>query len=362
MSRRLTEKEKRDRLRARGKDLEYNAKQYNTLRKRAKLYEERYLNSKGFRLPDDYYGDEKTAVTLRELNSARAHFSASLMKREATYVISDWKKTTYIKGEGEEIRSGAVEYQQEVNVPTPVTMKSNPVDYINELKENVEKKHTITTDVSGAYYKLLAAMLGKPEVRPGDHNRNVSIPSNGPYDPDDPYNRDYIEWVWKNAKIHNVNLTNDDVLNKFKDFTEHPYTSDDLYNVYSEHRTKNNDAWDAHAQAMGYDQSVMNRIERILNTSYAWQTARKESFYEGGTGGAIDEEWRKLGDQLYRAAEMSMHATKPGEETIVDRIIREVEMGEKTLSEITEIIDQYVEMRDAFNSDQPITKRTDLFA
>lgn len=338
---------KQARLRAQGKDLTYNAVVYERYKKRAEDFAD-YLRMNGFELSEEYQKafnePKKTSVTLSELNSAKALFSRVSMKRDARRVYHEWWKSTTINGVSM-VRSSTA-YNQNVSARAGESFteferwsKQDPnsnkgyADMVQRLKDNVEENHTVSNDILKMYHDLVKAQLGH-EPKPGEVTDSVKIPND--YDPTSDDLATEYQKLWDNNTIKRLNLSNPDVQQKLDRLLKHPYMNEEMYDVYMKHSTKNteellNNYIDPSLVDAGELDSFRDKIEDIMNTSHAWQCAKKNAL----DSDQVQENWFDIGNSVALAI-------STGDQSFIDEIIRDIKNEQTTAENIAKKIDDYM--------------------
>jgi len=349
------ENAKQTKLREQGRDLAYNAVVYERYKKRAKDFAD-YLRIDGFELSNEYQRafnePEKTSVTLSELNSAKAFFSRVSMKRDARRVYHEWWKSTTINGVSM-VRSSTA-YNQNVNARAGESYadferwsKQDPnsnkgyADMVQRLKDNVEENHTVSNDILKMYHDLVMAQLGH-EPKPGEVTDSVKIPTD--YDPTSDDLATEYQKLWDNHTIKRLNITNPDVRQKLNHILKHPYMNEDMYSVYMQHRTKNNDLLESALDENNLDdevegdrQSIYDKIQEVMNTSYAWNCAKKggRDSDQAGIEPTYQDNWFTIGENLFKA-----YATR--DQVFIDDLLRDLKDEKTSAEQIAKKVDAYM--------------------
>ena len=348
-------KAKQARLRDQGKDLAYNAVVYERYKKRAENFAD-YLRVNGFELSEEYQRafnePKKTSVTLSELNSAKAMFSRVSMKRDARRVYHEWWKSTTINGVSM-VRSSTA-YNQNVNARAGESFteferwsKQDPnsnkgyADMVQRLKDNVEENHTVSNDILKMYHDLVKAQLGH-EPKPGEVTDSVKIPQD--YDPTSDDLATEYQKLWDNNTIKRLNLSNPDVQQKLDRLLKHPYMNEEMYDVYMKHRTKNNDLLESALDEHDMDDdveddrdSIYDKIQDVMNTSYAWNCAKKgaRDSDQPGTEPTVQDNWFTIGEYLFLTFN-----TK--DKVFIDEILRDLKNEAISAEQIAKKVDDYM--------------------
>ena len=348
-------KAKQSKLRQQGKDLAYNAVVYERYKKRAEDFAD-YLRVNGFELSEEYQKafseSKRTSVTQSELNSAKAMFSRVSMKRDAKRVFHEWWKSTTINGVSM-VRSSTA-YNQNVNARAGESFaeferwsKQDPnsnkgyADMVQRMKDNVEENHTVSNDILKMYHDLVMAQLGH-EPKPGEVTDSVKIPTD--YDPTSDDLATEYQKLWDNKTIKRLDLSNPDVQQKLNHILKHPYMNEDMYRVYMQHRTKNNDLLESSLdenvldnEVEGDRQSIYDKIQEVMNTSYTWNCAKKggRDSDQAGIEPTYQDNWFTIGENLFKA-----YATR--DQAFIDDLLRDLKDEKTSAKKIAKKVDKYM--------------------
>ena len=360
---------------ARLKLQETNAHKYNKIKSYAKQIRDKMLLA-GYYLPDDINAEidapNKVIATGKDLQYARDFLTAPALKRAARRPITGWEKMTTI-GRSTQIRTN-VDYNQSVFVLTGesyadyekirrnMTKSKVLADYVNKLLNNAYT-HAVTPDLLDAVIELVKSQGG--QITPGFSNDYIKLPNNfdANYDKTDAEAiKDVYTKIAHGVKFKYIDATVPGFWNKLGKLEYHPYTSEELYTRYMQHRTRNTDELDdllkEDYQNYNYDaddaddadedgfyykfdydftddeyEDFINYIDEIMNSSAAWNAAKI---------GALDSEqvkenWLQIGLNL-QIAEASEYSHKLN--SFADKVESMIQLGTYSAQEIANYVDK----------------------